>query len=246
MQNILDELDRRRKAARLGGGEKRIASQHAKGKLTARERIAVARAMYAMRFPEEEVSGCSMQQLRGREGARVRNLYRIHAERTGVEWSRRDYRPDDFTASDVINQALSAAHTCLYGVVHSVIVALGCSPGLGFVHTGHDRSFVYDIADLYKAAITIPIAFDVAEVIAREDLPEDEGASMTRRAVRDAVKSGAILTQCVRDIHQLLLPEGHDSDVQKDYADVIELWDDRQGNVAGGTNFAPDDPEVPW
>ena len=41
MQNILDELDRRRKAARLGGGEKRIASQHAKGKLTARERLEV-------------------------------------------------------------------------------------------------------------------------------------------------------------------------------------------------------------
>ena len=41
MQNILEELERRRQAAKLGGGEKRIASQHAKGKLTARERITV-------------------------------------------------------------------------------------------------------------------------------------------------------------------------------------------------------------
>ncbi|MFZ1815052.1 MAG: acyl-CoA carboxylase subunit beta [Rhizobiaceae bacterium] len=39
MQDILDELDRRRKEARSGGGEKRIAAQHEKGKLTARERI---------------------------------------------------------------------------------------------------------------------------------------------------------------------------------------------------------------
>ncbi|HEY3812019.1 MAG TPA: acyl-CoA carboxylase subunit beta [Caulobacteraceae bacterium] len=39
MQDILEELDRRRAQARLGGGEKRIAAQHAKGKLTARERI---------------------------------------------------------------------------------------------------------------------------------------------------------------------------------------------------------------
>ena len=38
-QAILEELERRRAAARLGGGEARIASQHAKGKLTARERI---------------------------------------------------------------------------------------------------------------------------------------------------------------------------------------------------------------
>ena len=41
MQHILDELEKRRDQARLGGGEKRIAAQHAKGKLTARERIDV-------------------------------------------------------------------------------------------------------------------------------------------------------------------------------------------------------------
>ncbi|MGV6846980.1 MAG: acyl-CoA carboxylase subunit beta [Marinibacterium sp.] len=39
MQHILDELDARRAAARQGGGEKRIAAQHGRGKLTARERI---------------------------------------------------------------------------------------------------------------------------------------------------------------------------------------------------------------
>ena len=39
MTDILQELDQRRKAARLGGGAKRIEAQHAKGKLTARERI---------------------------------------------------------------------------------------------------------------------------------------------------------------------------------------------------------------
>src|SRR6187200_1008355 len=39
MKHILERLEERRKEARLGGGEKRIAAQHAKGKLTARERI---------------------------------------------------------------------------------------------------------------------------------------------------------------------------------------------------------------
>src|SRR5277367_433837 len=39
MKHILDELEQRRAAARAGGGEKRIAAQHAKGKLTARERL---------------------------------------------------------------------------------------------------------------------------------------------------------------------------------------------------------------
>ena len=41
MNTILDQLEARRAGARLGGGEARIASQHAKGKLTARERIDV-------------------------------------------------------------------------------------------------------------------------------------------------------------------------------------------------------------
>ena len=39
MQHILDELAKRRDQAKMGGGEKRIANQHAKGKLTARERV---------------------------------------------------------------------------------------------------------------------------------------------------------------------------------------------------------------
>jgi len=39
MHDIIRQLDDKRSAARLGGGEKRIAAQHAKGKLTARERI---------------------------------------------------------------------------------------------------------------------------------------------------------------------------------------------------------------
>ena len=124
-----------------------------------RTRIAVARKMYQLRFPGEDVSAMSMQQLRGREGARIRSVYRRVSDDTGVPWHGREYDPDDFQASDDINKALSAAHTCLYGVAHCVIVALGLAPGLGFVHTGHERSFVYDIADLYKAETTIPLHF---------------------------------------------------------------------------------------
>ncbi len=41
MKEILEQLEERRMRARLGGGEKRIAAQHAKGKLTARERLEV-------------------------------------------------------------------------------------------------------------------------------------------------------------------------------------------------------------
>ena len=39
MHDIIQQLEEKREQARLGGGEKRIAAQHAKGKLSARERI---------------------------------------------------------------------------------------------------------------------------------------------------------------------------------------------------------------
>lgn len=193
-----------------------------------RMRLAVARAMYQMRFPGEDTSGLTMQQLRGREGARIRRVYREQSERTGVAWGRREFNPDDFDESSEINKALSAAHACLYGVAHAVIVALGCSPGLGFVHVGHERSFVYDIADLYKAEISIPVAF---ETTAQE--PDDIG-SATRHAMRDALYDLSLLDRMVSDIKGLLGAEGEAAED----ADRVALWDEKLGEVPAGRQYA--------
>ncbi|OZM71265.1 type I-E CRISPR-associated endonuclease Cas1 [Amycolatopsis antarctica] len=197
-------------------------------------RLRVARQMYAMRFPGESTSGLSMHQLRGKEGARVRRLYREHADRTGITWTRREYDSADFSAGTLVNQALSAANTSLYGVVHAVVVALGCTPGLGFVHTGHIRSFVFDIADLYKAEIAIPIAFDIA---AAE--PMDVGAE-TRRAVRDYLRRHRFLEQCVDDISSLLRED--DGTIEYgpeafDDPDVVMLWDYDGNDVSSGVSY---------
>jgi CRISPR-associated protein Cas1 len=194
-------------------------------------RLRIARAMYSMRFPDDDVDALTMQQLRGREGARVRKIYRNEAARTGVSWKRRDYDLENFENSDVVNMALSAAHTCLYGIIHAVLVALGCSPGLGFVHTGHARSFVYDIADLYKAEITIPIAFDVAA-----SNPVDVEAE-TRHAVRDAVFDGDILTRCARDVRRLLLVPDDGDELELPELNIVRLWDGDDRSVAGGSNY---------
>lgn len=197
-------------------------------------RLRVAREMYAMRFVGEDTSGLTMQQLRGREGARVRRCYRDQAALHGVEWNSRRYSPDDFESSDPINQALSAATTALYGVCHAVIVALGCSPGLGFVHTGHVRSFVFDIADLYKAEYAIPCAFEVAAA-GYSDFPAE-----TRRAMRDRFADGAILERCARDVRHLLLPDAPEDGETE--ANIVQLWDGSRGTVAGGISYA----EVDW
>ncbi|MER7461156.1 type I-E CRISPR-associated endonuclease Cas1e [Micromonospora sp. NPDC126480] len=200
-------------------------------------RLQVAREMYRMRFPDENTTALTMQQLRGKEGARVRRCYREHSKRTGVAWNNREYNPDEFSSSDPVNQALSTAHACLYGIVHAVIVALGLSPGLGFIHTGHDRSFVYDIADLYKADITIPVAFNIVASGSTDIGPD------TRRAVRDHVYDGALLDRCVRDIRNLLLSPGPGGPIDEQWlhdepaADTVRLWDENGYELASGRNY---------
>ena len=54
-----------------------------------RSRLRVARRMYQMRFPTEDVSKLTMQQLRSHEGARVRRKYRELSKKYNVPWKKR-------------------------------------------------------------------------------------------------------------------------------------------------------------
>ena len=197
-----------------------------------RTRLDVARKMYAMRFKDEDVSNLTMQQLRGREGSRIRKVYRDCSKKFNVKWEKRDYKVDDFQDGDPVNQALSALNVALYGVCHSVIVALGMSPGLGFVHTGHDKSFVYDIADLSKAEITIPLAFELASKYKEGD---DIG-KLARLSLRDRMVDGKLMRKIVEDLQFLMdVPVDERLDI-----DSIELWDDKDTNVKYGISYKED------
>lgn len=197
-----------------------------------RSHLAVVKKMYQLRFPDEDVSGLTTQQLRGREGSRVRKAYRTAAKQWNVSWNGREFDPDNFSSGDPVNQALSAGHACLYGLAHAVISALGCSPGLGFIHVGHERSFVYDIADLYKSEITIPIAFEIA---ARQpaDLP-----GTVRRRVRDEMASTHLLERMVRDIRFLL---SDDDQPDGGTTDITYLWDTQKGAVPNSKNYGSEE-----
>lgn len=196
-----------------------------------RGHLNVVRKMYRLRFSGEDVAHLTLQQLRGREGSRMRSVYRHWSKETGVPWHGRDYDPEDFSSGDPVNQALSAGNACLYGLAHAVICALGCSPGLGFVHIGHSLSFVYDIADLYKAEITIPIAFRLAAE-SPEDIP-----SQTRRSVRNALAESHILERMVKDIKYLLSDE---SDFGEEDCKPLYPWDDRSGSAEYGKSYRED------
>ena len=194
-----------------------------------KKHIQVARMMYQLRFPKEDVSKLTMQQLRGREGSRIRSLYREQSRKWNIPWDKRKYQPEDYESGDPVNQALSAGNACLYGLAHAVICALGCSPGLGFVHVGHELSFAYDIADLYKAEITIPIALELAS-----QNVADIG-SATRRRVRDELRTGHILDRMVHDIKYLLSDDDWN---EEDYQSTLYLWDNVQGELEHGISYA--------
>jgi|SRR5579884_1953134 len=160
----------------------------------ARERIAAV--MYRMRFAETPDPALTLRQLRGMEGVRVREAYARASRETGVPWSGRSWEGEG--GPDPTNRALSWANACLYGVCHAAIAAAGYSPGLGFIHTGHMRSFVFDVADLYKAEVSIPVAFQIV----RAGTNDLEGR--TRRACRDVIKKERLLDRILPDIERAL------------------------------------------
>lgn len=178
-----------------------------------KDRMRVVERMYRIRFDEAVPEGTTIQQIRGMEGARVRKAYAEAAAEHNVAWHGRRYDRGNWNASDPVNRALSAANACLNGVCHAAVLSSGYSPGLGFIHQGKQLAFVYDIADLYKTAITIPVAFATAA-----EAP-DKLDSVVRRRCRDAFRNIRLLDRILPDIKSVLdidsdppLPDGFDPD----------------------------------
>lgn len=196
-------------------------------------RLAVATRMYQRRFGDGVPPGMSLAQLRGVEGQRVKALYKLLAGKHKIARFRRNYDPDAWESQDPVNLALSAANTCLYGVVHSAVLALGCSPALGFIHSGTQHAFIYDIADLYKAETTIPLAFSLHS----STRPEQE----VRRRLREEFRLFKLLPRIVTDIQQILDPQSSPDQLDRS-PDLVHLWDPELGALPAGVNYADEEP----
>jgi len=166
-------------------------------------RLKVVRKMYAMRFGDAPPERRSVDQLRGIEGVRVRKLYEMIAQRHGVEWKRRDYDARDFGTGDLPNRCLSAATSCLYGLVEAAVLAAGYAPAIGFLHTGKPLSFVYDVADVFKFETVVPEAFRIAGQAASGEVKESPEGTV-RRACRDVFRKTALLGRLIPSIEEML------------------------------------------
>ena len=196
--------------------------------------LSVVRRMYLMRFTDGLEPGLSLEQIRGKEGVRVRTVYARASKESGVAWQGRNYTRGHWGNADPVNRALSAGAACLYGVCHAAIVSAGYSPGLGFVHTGKQLSFVYDVADLYKTEVLVPTAF----ALAAEGAEKIE--TRVRHTLRDAIRETRLLERVVNDLHGLFSGNAEASErFAADGAAPGELWDP-QGNVEGGVAYGGD------
>jgi CRISPR-associated protein Cas1 len=210
------------------------------------QHMEVVKRLYRMRFDQQLGGHLSLQQIRGMEGVRVREAYARCSRETGVEWTGRKYKRGNWSATDPINRALSAANSCLHALCHSAIAIAGYSESIGFIHTGKTRAFVYDIADLYKVDLTLPLAFKAAAST------EDGLESRVRKMCRSAFYQTRFLERVIPDIQRALgqLAEpGNEYSTQDVSDEVLALWDPEDGILVGGKNYAEDDEvdsEIPF
>lgn len=189
-------------AGQPGGARADRLLYQAKLALDGELRLKVVRKMYALRFGDEPPSRRSVEQLRGIEGARVREMYKRIAARYGVTWKARNYDTSDWDKGDLANRCLSSATACLYGVTEAAVLAAGYAPAIGFIHTGKPLSFVYDVADVYKFETVVPVAFKIAS------RNPHNAEQQVRLACRDVFRETRLLDRVIPGIEDMLSSGG--------------------------------------
>ena len=172
-----------------------------------RRRISVARHMYALRLGEV-LPHRDLDTLRGIEGARVKTIYRLMADKYGVEWNGRHYDRNSPDATDTPNQAINHAATAVQAAAAIAVQSLAAIPQLGFIHEDSGQAFVLDIADLYRDTVTLQIAFSVAKnVVAGDDTSIDR---LVRREASVVFRKQSVISSMIDKIKLVLRTEEPD------------------------------------
>jgi CRISPR-associated protein Cas1 len=166
-----------------------------------RARVMVARRMYAFRLGEV-LPHRGMTVLRGIEGARMKETYRIAAERAGIAWNGRRYDRQNPNTADRANQALNHAASAVEGAATIAVSATATIPQLGFIHEDSGQSFVLDVADLVRDSITIPRAFKAAGIAARK--PGESIEKLTRRLTGERLRRDGVIPLLIDRIKLIL------------------------------------------
>lgn len=166
----------------MGQGRSDVARAHAERWADPKRRLDTARRLYAWRFgrvlPHRDI-----ETLRGIEGARIKESYKLVAQRFGIDWQGRRYDRQNPEAADLPNQAVNHAATFVEAAADLAVAAVGALPPLGFIHEESHNAFTLDIADLYRVDLTLPLAFGAVRA-----LRDGEADHLEREVRRRAVK----------------------------------------------------------
>jgi len=167
-------------------------------------RMMVARRMYAWRLGEV-LPHRDITVLRGIEGARVKEIYRLTAERIGIRWTGRRYDRSNPLSADLPNQALNHAASAVEAAAAIAVAATAAIPQLGFIHEDSGQSFILDIADLFRDELTVPCAFKAA--LAAEKRPNESIERLTRRSVGERLRRDQVIPTMIDRIKALFVEE---------------------------------------
>ncbi|MCK0509952.1 type I-E CRISPR-associated endonuclease Cas1e [Aromatoleum buckelii] len=169
-----------------------------------RRRVSVARHMYALRLGEV-LPHRDLDTLRGIEGSRVKAIYRLMAEKYGIEWDGRHYDRNNPTAADIPNQAINHAATAVQGAAAIAVQSLAAIPQLGFIHEDSGQAFVLDIADLFRDTVTLQIAFSAAQKALAGN--PDSIDRLVRREASTVFRKQSVIPAMIDKIKQVLRTE---------------------------------------
>ncbi|KFB74061.1 MAG: CRISPR-associated endonuclease Cas1 [Candidatus Accumulibacter phosphatis] len=197
----------------MGQGHSDIARAQARLWADEGERLSVARRMYAFRFgkilPHRDITV-----LRGIEGARMKESYKLAADRFRIPWEGRHYDRSNPNAADIPNQALNHAATFVECAAEVAIAAVGALPPLGFIHEDSSNSFTLDIADLFRSEVTIPLAFKVARKAI--DAPELILERALRREAAMEFRRAKLISQMIERIKELVHVDDRGGDTKRE------------------------------
>ena len=167
----------------LGQGRSDVARAHAERWADPKRRLDTARRLYAWRFgrvlPHRDI-----ETLRGIEGARIKESYKLAAQRFGITWQGRRYDRQNPNAADLPNQAINHAATFVEAAADIAVAAVGALPPLGFIHEDSSNAFTLDVADLYRIDITLPLAFSAVQAIQQKKSDLTLEREIRKRAAR--------------------------------------------------------------
>ena len=172
-----------------------------------RRRVSVARHMYALRLGEI-LPHRDLDTLRGIEGARVKAIYRLMADKYGIPWDGRYYDRNNPEATDIPNQAINHAAPAVQGAAAIAVQSLAAIPQLGFIHEDSGQAFVLDIADLFRDTITLQIAFSVAKKAISGDQTSID--RLVRREASTVFRKQDVIASMIDKIKQVLRTEESD------------------------------------